>query len=63
MHGLMEIRKMNRNPRKYAQSQLSDGQALRQTGTGDQKPRGTGDEDGGIHDPLRGLEDLPHRPA
>lgn len=32
MHGLMEIKKINRNPRAYAQSQLSDGQAQRAGG-------------------------------
>lgn len=32
MHGLMEIKKQNRNPRAYAQSQLSDGQAQRASG-------------------------------
>lgn len=43
MHGLMEIKKINRNPRAYAQSQLSDGQALRaggkQTAAVEQKPK------------------------
>lgn len=46
MHGLMEIRKMNRNPKAYAKSQESDGQEARTADTkGAQKPgRDSGDK-------------------